>query len=113
MAPSSRAVIEDNFWLKRGNVSDLESPPGGKSLAVSYANGDRLSIEFVEVPDEDALRRRFPHAPDGLNLPVTTVAVELVVPALHLALDTRATRIGTNTITGGLVSHCGVGLSVG
>lgn len=111
-SPSSRVVIEDNFWTKRGNVADLVSPPGGKSLAVSYANGDRLSIEFGEVADRAMLERRFPRAPEALDLPVTTVAVELVVPGLGLAFNTRETRIGTNTISGGLMSHCGIGLSV-
>ena len=109
--PSRRVFIEDNFWTHRGNVADLVCPPGGKSLDVSYGNGDRLKVEFTDVPDEVTLRRHHPNAPE-VALPLTIVEVGMCLPDLGLEFDTRQTRIGTNTMQNCVIMHCGVGLSV-
>ena len=41
---TDRARIEDNFWYARGDPVDMECPPSGKLIKVTYANGDRLRI---------------------------------------------------------------------
>lgn len=44
-----RMRIEDNFWINRGQPTDLESPPSGKLLKVLYSNGDMIKIEYFDI----------------------------------------------------------------
>jgi len=94
--PSKRIVIEDNDWIESGNVKDLVSPPGGKSLEAAYGNGDYLRIRFEELPDEAALRKHFPNAAGMLlgELPITSVEIELNVPGIGLTLHAGGVNTG-------------------
>jgi hypothetical protein len=110
---SSRVSIEDNFWVKRGNPTDLDSPPGGKSLMVRYRNGDAVCVMFRDIEDTESLQHRYANPPEGLEVPFTVVEAALKIPALSVSFTSQQTTIGTNQIVGGLISHCGVGLSLG
>jgi hypothetical protein len=107
---SQRVVIEDNFWIQRGNVCDLVSPPGGKSLEVSYANGDYLRIGFEEIADVVELTKRWPNAGSlALDVPMTAVEVMMRVPGLGVSL--QADGIGASKING-VARGCRVGISL-
>lgn len=45
----SRAVIEDSDWITEGSEADIECPPSGKKVKISYPNGDLLRVEFREL----------------------------------------------------------------
>ena len=109
---SKRVSIENNYWISSGNVADLRSPPGGKSLEVNYRNGDHLKVEFVEIIDAAALEKYFPKAGgSGLQLPVTAVEIVMAVPDLGLSM--HAGGIGTNEIIGSVAAHNYVGVAIG
>lgn len=111
--PSKRVVIEDNSWVESGNVKDLVSPPGGKSLEVSYGNGDFLKIRFEDLPDEAALRKHFPNAAGMLlsELPITSVEVEMKVPGIGLTL--HAGGVNNARMTGVVAKQNYIGLQIG
>lgn len=61
-----RARIEDNFWLPLGYPDDLECPPSEKLLRMTYANGDKLMIEFFELESIADAKKRYSEAmPEG------------------------------------------------
>lgn len=54
-----RAYIEDNFWISKGNPTDLQSPPSGKLLRIDYENGDHFQVEFIEAHSISDLKKRY------------------------------------------------------
>jgi hypothetical protein len=109
--PSRRVVIEDNSWVEVGNAKDLVAPPGGKSLEVSYANGDHLGVKFAPIQNVEELEKRYPGAGKvGLALPMTFVDVVLKVPALGIDIDTGRTQ--GSKVTNGVLERGGVGLAI-
>jgi hypothetical protein len=87
--------------------------PGGKSLEVSYGNGDYLKIRFEEVPDEAALRKHFPNAAGVLlsELPITSVEVEMNIPGIGLTL--RAGGVNDARMIGVVMKQNYIGLQIG
>jgi hypothetical protein len=61
-ARQPRLQVTENFWISRGNPQDVECPPSGKALAVKYASGDKIRIEFVSDLDMSGLAQRYPEA---------------------------------------------------
>jgi hypothetical protein len=97
-----RMAIEQNFWLSRGEPVDLECPPNGRSLAVRYAGGDSLRVEFVADLDGEGLAGRYPGVDMSdwnLPVPITAVEIELVVAGTGIAFGPRSTQIGGLTMT--------------
>lgn len=73
-----RMIIQDNFWFSVGNPTDLESPPSGMLLNVSYPNDDSLRIEFFEFKSETDLTTRYSDSRPqqwGIPFPITGVEV--------------------------------------
>ncbi len=82
-----RVVIEDNFWLKRGNPSDLISPPHGRLLQVKYTNGDMLKTEFFELESVAAANERYAEAAPNnwdVSFPITAVEIHKKVGGTEL-----------------------------
>lgn len=44
-----RLVLENNFWIGKGNFSDFECPPSGKLIHAEYPGGDMLRVEYSEL----------------------------------------------------------------
>lgn len=56
-----RIVIRDNWWLMMGEEeATIECPPHGRLVRATYPNGDRLKVEFRDLPDAEAFDRRYP-----------------------------------------------------
>jgi hypothetical protein len=102
---SKRVIIEDNSWVSAGNALDIVSPPGGKSLEVTYRNGDHLSVRFTPAGQHSsAFQQHFGDAD------FTLVEVMMAVPKLGLSLHTEG--IGSNRISGSVISNCFGGVSI-
>lgn len=117
LSPEQRATITDNIWSNIGSPVDLRSPPSGKVLEIKYATGDRLYVEFLELPSREAAYSRYGSdlLRDSLELryPITAVEINLFIAATGISLaPARTTLPGNNQILGGFTSHCGVGLSL-
>lgn len=90
-----RVCIEDNFWLLIGEPVDLESPPSGKILRVSYANGDTLDVEFSILESADDAQSRYPNSnPRQWNVvfPITAVQVYLTIAGTTIKFGRGETR---------------------
>jgi hypothetical protein len=111
-----RMRIEDNFWLTRGPLEDLECPPSGRLLHGKYANGDDIRVEFFELGDVEALNRRYPEArADGwvMDYPITAVEITTHVGQTEVAFGRRWRRLpGNNVLRNCFMSHCGVGIAM-
>ena len=117
LSPERRACIEDNIWGEVGEPEDLRSPPSGKSLDIKYKTGDRLSIEFIELQSNVEAYERYENATllagALLRFPITAVEINMQIGSTGFVLTPRGTTLpGNNQIRGGLISRCGVGLSV-
>jgi hypothetical protein len=111
-----RTVIEDNYWLNRGNPDDLECPPSGKLLRVSYSNGDMVRVEFRELTSVEEAAERYPDAyPDGwgIDFPITAVEVHLSVGGTDISFGPRETSLGGLIVRNCFMSRCGAGISIG
>ena len=111
-----RVVIEDNFWLKRGNPSELISPPHGRLLQVTYPNGDMLKTEFFELESVAAANERYPEAtPENWDVPFPITAVEIhkKVGGTKLEFGPRETTLpGYNVIRNSFMARCSVGIAL-
>ena len=58
-----RVSLIDNDWFLKGEPFDVESPPNGAYLKITYRDGDHLEIQFREVETAEDLLTRYPHAP--------------------------------------------------
>jgi hypothetical protein len=113
-ADQPRMVMQESFWLSEGNPDDLECPPSGRLVSVEYSGGDYLRVEFFELPDADALGKRYPEAHWSLALPMTAVEVQMRVGGTELEFGPRETRLpGSNIIRGCLMTDCGAGIAIG
>ena len=112
-----RVRLEDNFWLPRGEPDDVESPPNGRHLKVSYENGDLLQVEFFELEDQSKFLRRYPGAErfvGHIPFPITAVELTSNVGGTEVEFGPRETILPGNTVLkGGLIARCRVGLSFG
>jgi len=113
----SRLRMTENFWISEGRPSDLECPPSGRRIAVTYGNGDLLSIEFSGVSEPAELGTRYPDAsPERwqLTYPVMTVEVRMRVGGTPLEFGpTQTTLPGNNMMRGCFAADCAVGLAFG
>jgi hypothetical protein len=120
-----RLVIVDNVWIETGNAQDIESPPNGRLISVKYPNGDRIRVEFFEIPSGNALVRRYRFG-EGMRefienedqgFPITGVDVRLTVISPQgeavLDFDAQKFRVGGATFAGAMFVRSGVGLQLG
>jgi hypothetical protein len=110
-----RAQIDENFWIKRGEPSDLLCPPSGRTLGIVYQNGDRLGIEFLLLNRVEDARRRYRGADPTtwpITFPVTAVEVAMNVANSHIEFGPRATKVGGVHMQNCFMSRCGVGLAI-
>jgi hypothetical protein len=113
VAREPRLQVTENFWISCGTPQDVECPPSGKALAVKYANGDKIRIEFVPDLDMSGLVQRYPGVDMGrweLPSPITVVEVEMVVAGTDIKFGSRSTQIGGVNMTNCFMrgGHCGM-----
>jgi len=76
-----RVALVDNDWFVRGEEFDVESPPNGAYLKLTYHDGDQLEIQFREYESAGGLLARCPAAPvDALPadvFPLTSAEVQM------------------------------------
>ena len=98
-----RFSMEENFWTVHGNQEDVECPPSGKAVSVKYPNGDAVSVKFLELKSEEALRKQYPEAPDALfeiSTPITAVEVTYRLKSTGVDIVPKELTVYGNTIRG-------------
>lgn len=117
MSEHPRVSLEDNYWSAGGNPDDLVSPPSGRLLEVSYSNGDRLRIEFLELDFAEHFEARYPDAmliATQIAFPITAVELQQGVGGTEIEFGPREKRWGRG---GGMrncfAARCNVGLELG
>jgi hypothetical protein len=109
-----RIALEENFWISRGELDDLECPPSGRLLHARYANGDEVRIEYYDVPSLDEAQQRFPFARPAqwdVEFPITAVEIQNVIGGTSLRFGPHDTTLpGGNLMTNSFFSHCGGGI---
>jgi len=113
LLPDERVVLVENCWENIGSPQDLISPPSGKKLSVTYANGDHLSVEFLELITAEQFASRYGLPAFGdLEFPLTVAEVNCRIGGTDIALTASGTTIQTNRMTGCFAAYCGAGLVV-
>jgi hypothetical protein len=112
-----RMRVQNNDFIVRGDPADFECPPSGRLLRIRYPDGDYMRIEFREVQTWQTASKRFRHMkPDyiaGLDgsWPKTFVLVSMSAGGTSVRFGPTMTMLPrNNTIRGGVISHCAVGL---
>ncbi len=110
-----RLSLRNNDWLVLGTPLDFESPPSGKRIHARYANGDSLTVQFTELSDIDAARKRFGTEHDWgfahVRFPITVVEVEELFGGSDLGFGPSWTRLPGGSLAGGFAIKCGCGIS--
>lgn len=111
-----RIIIDSNSWENIGKPVDLRSPPQGKELEIKYYNGDYLYLRFLELLSADEATARYDqnffYNNSDINFPITVVEVNMSIGGTNINFKPLETTLGSNTIKGGLMSHCGMGLGL-
>lgn len=113
---TARARVDDSYWMAHGPLEDLESPPHGRVLKISYPNGDLVRLEFIDCPDFAALKERYDHLISQafpVPYPITIVEVEMRVGGTDIAFGPRETRVAGISLQGCFLAENGVGLHIG
>lgn len=109
-----RVVIEDNFWINKGEPKDLISPPSGKKLKVEYGNGDFFKVEFHELLNRGDVKKKYPKQnPEywDIDFPITSVEINYRVGGTDLEFGPSSTNLGFGTIRGFTkYGHCGISI---
>ncbi len=110
-------VLDNNDWVVPTDVQDIESPPNGRILSVTYPNGDKLKIEFKPIETIEEAVKRFPDASQHLSrlqYPLVSVEFEMRVAALDIDIDsTRMQLPHTTTFRNSMVERAEIGFAVG
>jgi hypothetical protein len=114
---SADAVIEDNDWLVSRDMADIECPPGGRRLAVTYPNGDVVGVGFRELESVGQARKRFPLSTSflaDLEYPLMSVDFHVRIPALGIYIGPNEMRWPhKSTISGCTVKSCDAAFALG
>tara|TARA_R110002096_G_scaffold68771_1_gene165677 strand:+ start:314 stop:1195 length:882 start_codon:yes stop_codon:yes gene_type:complete len=111
-----RLIIDSNSWESIGNPIDLRSPPQGKELEVSYSNGDYLYLHFFVIHSAREANEKYStntfESNDDINFPITVVEINMSIGGTTINFSHSETSFASNTIKGGMMIRCGVGLSL-
>lgn len=116
-----RARIEENFFtVGRSHVADIECAARGRTIKISYPNGDLFQHEYREISDEEDLRNRYGDLVGSqsvagmIQFPVTVVEVSERTSNSHLDFGPRSTRLGGGQMIGcwSIGNNVGVHLGV-
>jgi hypothetical protein len=111
--PEPRLIVEDNYWMNVGKPIDLECPPSGKFLRVSYENGDAISIEFINLISSEDTLNRYQNSFLNVKYPITAIEINNAVAGTNINFGPRETEMpGHNIISNGFFSHSRVGIAV-
>jgi len=99
-----RAELRNNDWIVVGSPTDVESPPGGRTLRVRYENGDDLMVAFWEAATLEAFRDRY-KLPESdayaeLPFPLLVTEIQMTVADGGIRFGPRTTEVGQAKITG-------------
>ena len=109
----SRLRIEDNFLVADpGPLADFECTARGRKLRVRYWGGDRFALEFFELSDEEAVRKRYGDStPENIGRYVTfpTTGVEIWETTANTVLEfgPKVTTAFGSSFSGALAVRCG------
>lgn len=110
-------VMVDNDWVVSSDVADIECPPSGHLLAITYPNGDRLRVQFQQLNSVSEASRLFPFIAETLtsaDFPLAAVEFQVKAPALSIDVGpTCMTLPGNNRITGCFVRDSHIGFAAG
>lgn len=53
-------IVRDNTWLLPTNAQDIACLPSGKSLEATYTDGERFSIVFTEIENDQKMISKYP-----------------------------------------------------
>jgi len=101
-----RLRMWESVWYQRGSPKDLECPPSGRLLKISYKNGDYLRIEFRSMATPAEFQARYPQAhdigPSQATYPLTVIEIELRLAEADLHINKDVFRLGGSELRGTL-----------
>lgn len=109
-----RAELIANDWEILGEPLDVDSPPNGSYLRVKYDNGDDIGIRFKEWVSAEELGKVHPNIlvlGNELSFPLVTAEVHLSIGGTDISFNSKKSQLGSNQISGNVVSRCGTGLA--
>lgn len=101
-ASTGTVLLEDNDWTVLGAPLDVESPPNGSFLSVSFPSGDKMSIQFSEQESSAHICDEYGFDAGRLDqicaFPIVTAEVTMAVGGTDLKFGPHASRLPGNTV---------------
>jgi hypothetical protein len=103
---AQRLRMWESTWYQRGAPKDLECPPSGRLLKISYRNGDYLRIEFRSISTKEEFAARFQQVQDigpaEASYPLTAIEIELRLAEADLHINKDVFRVNGHEMRGTL-----------
>jgi hypothetical protein len=116
-----RVRIEGNYiTVGRDHVADIDCATRGRTIRITYPNGDQFSHEYRDVESEDELRARYgqlvgpQRVHEDIIFPLTVVEVSEKVASTTLEFGPTQTLVAGTVIRGcwSISNRVGVGIGV-
>jgi hypothetical protein len=109
-----RIRIEKNVWSRIGDPIDLECPPSGRKLRVSYKNGDEISLEFKNLDSGDGFQALYGTKLlwQDLPIPVALLEINLKIAGRNLCLSPHGTNLQAGSLKGVWMRNSAGGLAI-
>ena len=110
--------IEENFFtVKPGQIDDVVCAARGRTIQISFTNGDRFQHQYRDIHDPNALLDRYAShigrtIPEQIRFPLTVVEVSERTQGIF-DFDANETRIGGTLMTGNWFINNPIGLMIG
>lgn len=102
--------IENNIWIVKKDVVDVECPPSGKELKIYFENGNNIRLRFSEITSQTDKILKYPALNDVEfvgDYPLSTLSVSMKLKSYEVDFQARKTIInGKNGVT---LSNCYLG----
>ena len=89
--------MEENFWNIIEPPEDIDCPPSGRLVDVKFINGDKLTIEFLEIKDVETFKNKYKtEIPSFIKLefPITVIRVYFIDTERKFELTHQTTMPG-------------------
>ena len=112
---NQKVSMRDNSWICYGIPSDIECPPSGKILKVTYSDSDQIGIIFNEFSNLLTLRNKYPTFgfDESTSIPVTIAEIELIQNKYGFIIKPDSMQIpNKRTFVSCIIGHSEIGIRI-
>jgi hypothetical protein len=109
----SGLIIEDNYWVSYGKIDDLECPPNGKALKVTFQKINKFKIIFHEIISNEDFHNKISSQfiINEESYPIVFLEIDLELKTENIIFNKLETNLGGAIIKNIIVNSCKTAIS--